>query len=493
MEEQYLVVDTNIYLLDAIEAIHSFAPKHDDVTNHIIIPYVVLEEIDKFKTEIGTSRGHNARLFSNELKRLRKETNQSLHSGIQLGERHTLRVCYEYNNSLEQKLQAQMDSSKEDNIILAITETLREQNKQVELVTNDSNLYVKADALGIKVSDWQAVRSLDKYEDIYKGWRQIEVDEKTMDAFLGLKKAGLPVDEFNIDTHPKPNEYFYMTISGSEFSEEYKHNEQNNTRDFALGMYIQDQEGPGRIIPVHKRIGKENQVLGIKARNIQQSFALDALLRQGIKLVNLIGPAGTGKTILSVAAGLNQLNAGNPQRDLTRYDSILISRPLVSMGEEIGFLPGSIEEKMTPWMRPIFDNITGVMAPEILKRITKSPKERNAIKGGDLEDYLLGSGLMELQPLSFIRGRSIENGFLIIDESQNIDPLEAKTIITRASEGTKVVMTGDPEQIDKKGLTELTNGVTYSSERLKDENITATVFLPHGERSELATIAAKNL
>ncbi|MBU1201022.1 MAG: PhoH family protein [Nanoarchaeota archaeon] len=497
MKKQYFVADTNIFLLDAKEAIHSFAPKKEGVENHLIIPYIVLEEMDKFKDEDYTSRGENSRKFSYELKKIISESKKSISESIEISKNYFIRVEYNYDGSLERKLKSQHDSKNNDNIILSIADTLKNNGDgYVELVTNDTNLYLKGSSVGLSVSDWEAVKSVKKYDDLYKGWRELVVKEEIIDFLIDGKHA-LPIEELELENLPRPNEYFILKSRGEYKLPSFRF-EVPNTREFMIGKYHKDISGleNGGIIKVPLRAGNDSGILGIKSRDYEQSMALDALLRPDIKLVSLIGPAGTGKTLLSIAAGLHQLNTHGSKKGEDLYETVLIARPNIPMGKDIGYLPGDTIKKMAPWIQPIFDNITRSMSEHLIRKINKSPSGRRELESmspSELKDYLIDNDILQIQPLAHIRGRSLENMILIVDEAQNLDPLEAKTIITRAGEGTKIIMTGDPQQIDKKGLTEVTNGLCYASEKMKDERITATMFMEIGQRSELATIASKNL
>jgi len=244
-----------------------------------------------------------------------------------------------------------------------------------------------------------------------------------------------------------------------------------NASHSAIGRYDAVKR---QVVPI-KRVGKEG-VWSIHPRNREQTFALDALLDDSIKLVTLVGKAGTGKTLLAIAAGLHKTAEENV------YNRLLVSRPVFPMGKDLGFLPGDIEEKLTPWMQPIFDNVELLLSGhETEKRHSKGYKE------------LMAMGIMEIEPLTYIRGRSIPNQYLIVDEAQNLTPHEIKTIVTRAGEGTKVVLTGDPYQIDNPYVDSSSNGLTYVVERFKEQAISGHVTMMKGERSELAELAANLL
>jgi PhoH-like ATPase len=496
---KYKVTDTNIFLLDAKEALYSFKPKKPDTINTLMIPFVVLEEINKYKTEQFTTRGYNARVFGNELKKVIQEKKRSINQPLQLGENYFVQIMTEYNTSTVENLSVKVDLSSNDNLILAMALDLAKQEgkENVELVTNDVNLFLKGSALDLIVNDWKAARSIDDYADIYKGWRELAVDESVVNTLLPGKTV-LDINQLDIDiTNVMPNEYFALKASEDYEIPSFKDGAPNSNQ-FVLARYVQNVKGfdNGALIKIPFRAGNSSGILGIKSRNFEQSFALDALLNDNIDMVNLIGPAGTGKTLLSIASGLYQLKTNNDSKGNNHYNSVTISRPIVPMGNQLGFLPGKIIDKMGPWLDAIFDNIKPEMRDQVINKLTKSSSLKAELKkmnATELKEHLMNADYMEIQSLEHIRGRSMDEKFIMIDESQNIDPLETKTIVTRAGNGTKIVMTGDPQQIDKPGLNELTNGLCYSSERMNDSALTATVFMSKGERSELATLAAERL
>jgi PhoH-like ATPase len=288
-------------------------------------------------------------------------------------------------------------------------------------------------------------------EELYPGFIEFDVAADQIDRFYGQGWIEPKERLF-------PNQFVTMIESG-------------NPSHTAIGTYNAVQQ---KILPVAK-LGKEG-VWSIHPRNREQVFALDALLDDSIKVVTLVGKAGTGKTLLAIAAGLHKTAEENV------YNRLLVSRPVFPMGKDLGFLPGDIEEKLAPWMQPIFDNVELLLSGhEAEKRHSKGYRE------------LMAMGIMEIEPLTYIRGRSIPNQFMIVDEAQNLTPHEIKTIVTRAGEGTKIVLTGDPYQIDNPYVDSSSNGLTYLVERFKEQTISGHVTMMKGERSELAELAANLL
>ena len=433
------VLDTNVLLHDP-HALYRFEE------NLIVIPITVIEEIDKFKKDMNET-GRNARHVSRLLDDLR--TSGSLSSGVKLETGGTVRVEINEDRGLK-ALPQELRSDKGDNRILAVAMDVKSQSAtgQVILVSKDTNLRIKADALGLVAEDYES----DKVEinELYTGVTEILVPSEKVDRFHGqgwLEQSSL-----------YPNQFVTLI-------------DETNPNHSGIGRFDAAAE---RIAPLRK--GGKDGVWSITARNREQAFALDALLDDSIKLVTLVGKAGTGKTLLAIAAGLHKVAEENI------YNRLLVSRPVFPMGKDIGFLPGDIEEKLAPWMQPIFDNVELLLSGhEAEKRHSKGYKE------------LVAMGIMEIEPLTYIRGRSIPNQFMIVDEAQNLTPHEIKTIITRAGEGTKVVLTGDPYQIDNPYVDSSSNGLTYLVERLKSLKITGHVTMMKGERSELAELAANLL
>jgi len=434
------VLDTNVLLHDP-HAVFRFQE------NTILIPITVIEEIDRFKKDMNET-GRNAREISRILDDLRKQG--SLASGVSLESGGTLRVAL-MNGEMLSQLPHELSEQRGDNRILAVAADARSKsaNVPVILVTKDTNLRIKADAIGIKAEDYES----DKVDisELYSGFTQLEVASETVDRFYGQGWVEL---EENL----QPNQYAVLKDAG-------------NPSHTAIGKFHADQR---RLVPVI-RIGKEG-VWSIHPRNREQTCALDALLDDAVKIVTLVGKAGTGKTLLAIAAGLQKT------AEESVYNRLLVSRPVFPMGKDLGFLPGDIEEKLAPWMQPIFDNVELLLSGhEAEKRHSRGYRE------------LMAMGIMEIEPLTYIRGRSIPNQYLIVDEAQNLTPHEIKTIVTRAGEGTKVVLTGDPYQIDNPYVDSSSNGLTYLVERFKGQEIAAHITMMKGERSALAELAANLL
>ena len=434
------VLDTNVLLHDP-HALFRFEE------NTILIPITVIEEIDRFKKDMNET-GRNARQVSRILDELRQKG--CLSAGITLESGGSLRVAL-LNNEMLRNIPSELSDQKSDNRILAVALEVKKSAEQmpVILVTKDTNLRIKADAVGLDAQDYES----DKVDisELYSGFSEFDVSSETVDRFYGQGWVE-PAETL------LPNQYVVMRDAG-------------NPSHSALAKYVSAQN---KLVPVIK-IGKEG-VWSIHPRNREQTCALDALLDDSIKIVTLVGKAGTGKTLLAIAAGLHKTAEENV------YNRLLVSRPVFPMGKDLGFLPGDIEEKLAPWMQPIFDNVELLLSGhEAEKRHSKGYRE------------LMAMGIMEIEPLTYIRGRSIPNQFLIVDEAQNLTPHEIKTIVTRAGEGTKVVLTGDPYQIDNPYVDSSSNGLTYLVERFKGQEISAHITMMKGERSALAELAANLL
>jgi PhoH-like ATPase len=434
------ILDTNVLLYDP-QAIFKFQE------NNIIIPITVIEEIDRFKKDMNET-GRNARQISRFLDDLRKKG--SLSAGIGLESGGTLRVEI-YEEKIMKGLPPELRVERGDNRILAVAFDVKEKSGTfpVIFVTKDTNLRIKADAIGLVAEDYESDKV--DIEELYSGFAEQLVEPELIDRFHGQGWVELQRELL-------PNQFVTLR-------------DMTNSSHTAIGRY----DGLKRQVVPIKRLGREG-VWSIHPRNREQTFALDALLDDNIKLVTLVGKAGTGKTLLAIAAGLHKTAEENI------YNRLLVSRPVFPMGKDLGFLPGDIEEKLTPWMQPIFDNVELLLSGhETEKRHSKGYKE------------LMAMGIMEIEPLTYIRGRSIPNQYLIVDEAQNLTPHEIKTIVTRAGEGTKVVLTGDPYQIDNPYVDSSSNGLTYVVERFKEESISGHVTMMKGERSALAELAANLL
>lgn len=433
------VLDTNVLLQDPY-SIFSFED------NEVVIPAVVLEEVDSKKRYMDEI-GRNARQVSKLIDSLRQMG--KLHEKIPLKNGGFLRI--ELNHRSFHQLQEIFVEKTNDNRILAVAKNLsleeesKKNGKPVILVSKDALVRVKADAIGLLAEDFLNDRVIE--ENIYTGIIEIFTDMKVINRFY--EKGEIPVNElgsFNF----YPNQFIVIKdILGSS----------------ASAVAVVCSKGK----TAKKLVFENSQIWGIRSRNIQQMMAIELLLRKEIHLVTLIGKAGTGKTLLALASGLMQT------KDLGMYKKLLVARPIVSLGKDIGYLPGEKEEKLRPWMQPIYDNLEFLF---------------NVKKPGELDAILAGMGSIEVEALTYIRGRSIPDQFIIIDEAQNLTKHEIKTILTRVGEGSKIVLMGDPDQIDHPYLDAFNNGLTYVVEKFKEQKISGHVKLMKGERSSLAQLAA---
>jgi PhoH-like ATPase len=363
--------------------------------------------------------------------------------------------------SAEYALPPELAQSKTDNAIIGFALNL---SKTIDctLVSKDINVRIKCDSLGLKSEDYLKMRVASAQDEIFGGVAHLEVEPRIIDGFYG----GIPVSLGpELEKGLCPNQILVM---------------KDHARS-AIGKFIGPGEGIGKLIAV-------DEVFGLKPRNKEQCFALDLLLDDNIKLVSITGAAGCGKTLLSLAAGLQQVVGKG-----AKYEHLVVSRPVQPMGKDIGFLPGTIEEKMDPWVAPIKDNLTFLLGSRYKKQVSKKHGEPDREFKRDPYIEMFFEDKIEIEALTYIRGRSIPNSFMIIDECQNLTVHELKTIITRIGDGTKIVLLGDLEQIDNAGVDMFTNGLTYAVEKFKDYPIAGHITLLKGERSELATLAAKIL
>lgn len=438
------ILDTNVLLFDP-QALFKFG------NNDIVIPIVVLEEIDRFKREMS-ELGRHARMFSRMLDDMRAEG--ELSKGVKMPNGGILTVELGGINPLPMELP--MD--KADNRILALAISIKKDQpkRPVVFVTKDVNLRIKADALGIVSEDYEP-DSVEP-EQLYSGTAQLSVDGHLIDEFYAQKRLSYSASLKETGAL-RPNQYVILKDSA-------------NPTHTAMGRYSKELDC---LVPLYK---PAEGLWGIFPKNAEQAFAIDALMNDDIKLVSLVGKAGTGKTLLAIAAGLAKtVDEGVFQR-------LLVSRPVFPLGKDIGFLPGDIEEKLNPWMQPIYDNI------DFLFGATAGRGKRGAGKGCQ---ELMNQGLLQIEPLTYIRGRSIPQQYLIVDESQNLTPHEIKTIITRAGDDTKIVLTGDSFQIDNPYVDSANNGLVHLVDRFKDESISAHITLTKGERSKLSELASNLL
>ncbi|MEY4615077.1 MAG: hypothetical protein RJB66_37 [Pseudomonadota bacterium] len=431
------VIDTNVILFDP-NALDRLGGGND-----LVIPIVVIEEIDRFKRDMGEN-GRHARQFSRRMDELRGSGD--LRKGVRLKNGALLTVLLGEAESISAL------ASTPDNKILGFALGFqRERSDQtVIILTKDVNLRIKADALGLRAEDYEPESVAP--EELYTGVRTVSVAPNLVDDFYINRKVELEGDF-------KPNQYL---IIKDEF----------NPAHTAMGRYSKELEC---VVPIVK---PAEGLWGIFPKNAEQAFAIDALLNDDIKLVSLVGKAGTGKTLLAIAAGLAKTV------DQGVFTRLLVSRPVFPLGKDIGFLPGTVEEKLNPWMQPIYDNV------DFLFGSTGGKGQARAGKGCQ---ELMNQGLLQIEPLTYIRGRSIPKQYLIVDESQNLTPHEIKTIVTRAGDDTKIVLTGDSFQIDNPYVDAANNGLVYLVDRFKDEDISAHITLTKGERSRLSELASNLL
>ena len=426
------ILDTNVLLHDP----HSLLNFQE---NTVLIPIEVLEEIDKFKRE-PSDRGAHARQVSRLLDGFRAQGRLS--DGVSLSSGGRLQVVLPTDNGTRA---AAIADNSVDNRLVDLTQEIQKANPQrvTTLVTKDINLRIKADAVGLCAEDYETDHV--RLGDLYPGTFELAVSP---DAFAAFRASGvLPL---NGDGPRHPNEYCTLTSAA-------------NPKQSLLARV---DPTSGSLVPLRD----PDPIWGIRPQNREQRYALDALMAEHIRLVTLSGKAGTGKTLLAVAAGLHQVAR---TRDFRR---LVIARPTVPVGKELGFLPGTLEEKLDPWMQPIHD------ALDMLGDLGGN--------GGQRTSDLLHSGTIEVEALSYIRGRSLAGQFIVIDEAQNLTPLEAKTILTRVGPGTKICFTGDLSQIDTPYLDFASSGFTHIISKFRDRAISAHVELVKGERSELAEMAA---
>lgn len=439
------VLDTNVLLHDP-GALVSFAD------NVVCVPIYVIEEIDNFKKELS-ELGQNARQVSRKLDRLRRQGD--IRTGVPNEAGGTVRVLFSGRDHLEDTSPVHRDlsiSHMMDRLIVgsALELAHAEPDTPLVFVTKDVNLRIRAEAMGLRAEDYD------------------RENKDVSELYTGTGELGLSPDEvtrlFSTGSVPVPD-------GASVFENQY--------------LVVRSIVNPSQsaLVRTHRKEGVLQRIVdlrdpvwGIKPRNKEQHFALDALLRDDIKLVTLIGKAGTGKTLLAIAAGLQKV------AEEKNFVRLLVSRPIFPLGRDIGYLPGDVEEKLNPWMQPIHDNV------EFLMGLSRPDR-----RSGRSYRELIDMGLMEVEPLTYIRGRSIPNQFMIVDEAQNLTPHEVKTIITRVGDGTKIVLTGDPYQIDNPYVDSVNNGLVYIAEKFKQTPIAATVTLMKGERSELAELAANLL
>jgi len=431
--KKIFVIDTNVLLHDP-ESLTKFPG------NHIVIPVTVLEELDTMK-KLPNDLGKNSRAVFRFLDSLALLQKGDLHKGVSLDNGSTIRIELDMKTDYNASFSLVVN----DNKIIMTAYLLHEKGHKVVFVSKDFAARIKAEAIGLKAQDYENLKF--SYTSMYKGIRRIEASKQEIDVFY--KDNELKLDRL-VDSCP--NEYYIIT---------------SPEHSSAVGKYNHQKK-------LIEPLLKAPNLWGIKPKNVEQRCAIDLLLRDDIKLVTLIGQAGTGKTLLALACGLRKVF------DEGLYTRILVSRPVVPMGRDIGYLPGTKEEKLFNWMQPIYDNL------EFL--CESSGNEQN-----DTMRWVMESKKLEMEAVTYIRGRSLPRMYMIIDEAQNLKPNEIKTIISRAGEGTKVILTGDPTQIDNPYLDKDSNGLSYAVGKFTDQKIYGHIFLEKTERSELAALAAEML
>lgn len=456
MSRRTFVLDTNVLLYDP-KALQSFE------NSDIVIPLAVIEELDSMK-RLPNDLGRNARLVMRSFDKIKrnschkdlvtsgrlaegtsheeKHIHMDLVSGLRLENGSTLRIYSEYKNEIHSHFS--LDKSSPKNLILYAAHTLSKETDNLTLVSKDLAVRLKAQMVGIFAQDYKNLSI--SHKDVYTGIKHVAATKKEIDLFL---KNG--VMDFD-DPHMMSNEYCVLK------SDEHTH---------VIGRYEKSQK---QLVSL-KALPQD--LWGIKPRNIQQRCALDLLLKDDIKLITLVGQAGTGKTLLALACALRKVF------DEAQYSKILVSRPIIPLGKDIGFLPGTKDEKLFHWMQPIYDNL------EYLCSSSSGDGD-----GQESLRWIKESQKLELEAVTYIRGRTLPSMFIIIDEAQNLTPHEIKTVISRAGEGTKVILTGDPSQIDNPYLDEDTNGLTFAIAKFCNNKLYGHMTFDVTERSELASLAA---
>ena len=450
--KKFFILDTNVVLHEP-NSLFAFGD------NTVVIPIKVIEEVDKFKRDLNET-GKNARTFCRILDALRRFG--SLANGVPLqvaadeffpgkaaAVQGELRVVVRDMVTETEIFRAANDA---DLQILMTAVDLAKANKTVILVTKDVNFRVRADVYGITSVDYQTDTQVD-IDELYSGWRELRISPDDLQSFY--KRRELQVDQ--LEPTPHPHEYFVLK-------------DRENEKNTALAKWDGKNK---KIVPI---IELPKGLWGVMPRNKEQRFAVDMLMNDEIPFITLVGKAGTGKTMMALAGGLTKV------LDENAYTKMLVSRSIFPLGRDLGALPGELEEKLRPWMQPIFDNF------EFLLSSKASGRDRRVSYKTIME-----FGQVEIEALTYVRGRTIPNQWLVVDEAQNLTPHEIKTIITRAGEGTKIVLTGDPYQIDNPYIDASNNALTFAAEKFKDQELGAHMFLTKGERSPLAELATNIL
>jgi PhoH-like ATPase len=430
------ILDTNVFLTNS-NSIYEYK------NNDIVIPLKVLDEIDKHKKR-QDGVGLNARNTIRILDELRSKGN--LHKGVRIDKGLGILSVKGFNYD-QVPIGCDMQSADNQIIATALTEQAANPKRKIILVTRDINMRVKCDSLEMLTEDYEPAKIIENQSELYVGYTEHLVDDQIVNRFYEGEEIYLDDEQTNF----QPNE-FIMLVSST------------NEKKTALAKFESEAA------PIKKLVDYKKGVWGCRPRNKEQMFAFNMLMDPSIPIVTLIGAAGCGKTLLAIAAGLEQV------LDQEQYKKLVVSRPVQPLGKDIGYLPGTMEEKMMPWLMPIQDNIEFLMNGK-----------------GDSMDMFFENGTIQVEALTYIRGRSISNGFMIIDEAQNLTTHELKTIITRVGENTKIVLTGDIEQIDNVYIDATSNGLSYAVEKFKTYDLSGHITLKKGERSKVATLASKVL
>ena len=445
MAKKNYVIDTSVFLTDS-NCLYKFG------NNDLFIAYKVLEEIDKHKKR-QDSVGFHARQIIKQLDELRQ--NGSLSKGIRLGKGKGILKVEEASSDLPGSLSMQVPDHQILGVAMAV-KALYPKRKTI-MVSRDINMRVIADSIGLIAEEYETGNVVEDAEKIYTGFQELSIDDEIIDRYY--TEEDIYFDDLFQQEHKVklyPNQFLILTSLA-------------NPKKSALARYVLDEK------PIEKiRDDYKNLTMGIFPRNKEQKFAFDLLFDDSISFVSLIGKAGSGKTLMAIAAGMEQTLSLKKKNN--KYRKIVVSRPVQPLGKDIGFLPGDLKEKMMPWLMPIQDNMETIL--------------------GEDKSYLdefIERGKIEIEALTYIRGRSINNAFIVIDEAQNLTAHEVKTILTRVGEGTKIVLTGDIEQIDNIYTNETSNGLTYAVEKFKSYDISGHITFLKGERSRLATISSKIL
>ena len=432
------VLDTSVYLTSA-NAIYSYG------NNDIVVPLKVLEEIDKHKKRTDMV-GQNARQAIRIFDELRQKG--TLNNGVRIAKGKGILTAVELR---ENSVLGSLDPKVPDNQIIGVALQVKQEHekRKVIVVTRDIHMRVICDAVGLQTETYDAQQVVNDRDELYSGFKDVLVDQEFIDQFYDGEDVFLDEEQIK-DLNPNQ---FVMLVSNST---------KNQT---ALARFLSSHEPLHRV----KQFRRNSNIFGVETRNREQTFAVDLLLDSDVPIVTLVGKAGSGKTLCAIAAGLQQVMEGR------KYNKLIVSRPVQPMGRDIGYLPGTMEEKMMPWLAPIQDNLQNLLGDK-----------------ATLQEYM-DRGDIEIEAITYIRGRSIANAYMIIDEAQNLSVHELKTIITRVGEGTKIVLTGDIEQIDNSYVNDTSNGLAYAVEKFKTTELAGHVTLQKGERSPVASLAAKIL